>query len=89
MVVPATGEVVLVPFPFSDLSQAKTFRRRKFARLFALLTRAEATGFSVKSRVAITATHGRFLFLQRISSQAVCWPQALHAQASSSQPMPT
>lgn len=36
MVTPAAGEVVLVPFPFSDLSQSKV-RSAAFARVLSVV----------------------------------------------------
>ena len=52
MVTPAAGEVVLVPFPFSDLSQSKV-------RPAICLADAEI-GFSAKLRVVRTETRRRY-----------------------------
>jgi len=83
MVTPTAGSVVLVPFPFSDLSQSK--RSPSAVLRSCSRGRSAATGFSVRSRASRMRTLVRWNLRTIISSVAVFDSSAMLGQPNSSQ----
>ena len=80
MVAPSTGSVMLVPFPFSNLSQSKL-------RPAIVLASADREDWSsAKSPAGRTEIHGHSSCVARISWAAACAFQALRVRQNSSPP---
>lgn len=74
----AAGHVVLVRFPFSDLTASK------LRPAVVLADAVEMTRYSVRSPATHTAIHVRSRWMQATSSAGRCSGQASPGQASSS-----